>query len=141
MKKLLVLTLLSVLILSALSACDLFKNDPKPPINESEVQAFSDKVTEAATGQIIRIEMSENQSIPYRWQPEITDDRFIKQLNDTIDTSGATSNMPGSGGEVHLFYYEALKAGDCTIEMNMVRIDDDEDIPHTESYRIHITDH
>ena len=60
-------------------------------------------------------------------------------IYDEIDISGVKSNMPGAGGETHIFYFEALRAGECTINMTWADIRDD-DIALTESYTIIIED-
>jgi predicted secreted protein len=99
----------------------------------------TDTKIEVKSGQVFSISLDENQSIPYRWEPEISDGSLIELIREEIDTSGVTSDdsepMPGSGGEKHIFYFEALRAGECMIDMNWADIRDG-GIGQTESYTI-----
>jgi predicted secreted protein len=93
-------------------------------------------VMKVRPGQILRVTLDENQSIPYRWIPEFSDDSLIALILEETDSAYATSNMPGAGGQKHLFYFEALSAGSCTITMNLTHVAESGDIDLTESYTI-----
>ena len=103
----------------------------------SGVYASSDSITRVAPAQIVIMRFDENQSIPYRWKPDISDDSLVRLVHDEIDSSKVDSNrLPGSGGEVRIFYFEALSAGECKIIMNYTDIRDDSMISETETYTI-----
>ena len=102
--------------------------------------ASPNSITYVTTDRVVAIQLDENQSLPCRWKPDISDDSLAELIHDEIDRSGATSNMPGAGGEVHVFYFETLRAGECTIVMNYVYLEDDDEIIQTESYTIFIED-
>ncbi|MCL1914892.1 MAG: protease inhibitor I42 family protein [Eubacteriaceae bacterium] len=63
------------------------------------------------------IELDENQSIPYRWEYAISNDILVKPSHVVLDPGTNISQMPGSGGEIRVFYFDALGAGECQIEM------------------------
>jgi predicted secreted protein len=99
--------------------------------------ASSASITHATTGQLFYIVLDENQSLPGRWKPAVSDNDKIALIRDEIDLSGAApSGMPGAGGEKHTFYFEALHTGECTIEMNLAFGNDE--IAETESYTVRI---
>ena len=103
------------------------------------VYASSGSITNVTTGQVVLVRLDENQSLPGRWNPVISDNSMIALIHDEIDLSKAISNdTPGAGGEKHIFYFEALRMGECTIDMNLVFGDDE--IAETESYTIRIED-
>ena len=69
-------------------------------------------------GEIWCVGLDENQSVPYRWKLVISDKKLLKLYYDEVDSSMLTADTPpGSPGEVHWFYFEALRAGSCTIDM------------------------
>ena len=102
-------------------------------------EANSD-VRKVKVGQVFSISMDENQSIPYRWNPEISDGTLIELSHDEIDSSGVTSDMPGAGGQMRVFYFTALRPGECTISMNYMYMfpEDGDEIVQTESHTIMI---
>ena len=103
----------------------------------SSMYASHDGPTSVKTGGIVIISLSETQSIPYRWKPDISDGSLIALVHDEVKSSGANpNNPPGSGGEIRTFYFEALRAGECTITMNNTYIGDESDIAGTETYTI-----
>lgn len=107
----------------------------------NSVQIHSGSTNGVTVGQVMHIVLDENQSLPARWNPVISDGSLVQLIHDAIDTSGVAINrMPGEGGERHFFYFEAQSAGECTIEMNYVFIRDDEEIIETQVYTIHIVD-
>ena len=122
MKK--IAAILCVLMILALSGCGDKELDPE-------------KLNTVKVGQTVSIALDENQSIPYRWEPEISDDSLIELSSDEIKRGGALDNKPGSGGEKHIFYFEALRPGDCTINMHNVRIGEDE-IEYSYSFTIRV---
>ena len=95
-------------------------------------------VEDLSVGQVVCIWLEENQSIPYRWQADISNGSLIELIYDEVDMSGATSNTPGAGGEAHAFFFKALRTGECTIEMNLVYMGEGGDIADTNTYEIHI---
>ena len=102
------------------------------------ISLVADSVNYFKAGQVFSISLDENQSIPYRWKPEISGAMLIESVRDEINWSGATSNMPGAGGEERVFYFKALRPGECTIIMNYTYMypDDDDEIVQTESHTI-----
>ena len=101
----------------------------------NSVFASSGSTINVTTGQVVLITLDENQSLPGRWKPAISDNSLIALIHDEIDFSKAvSSDMPGAGGEKHSFYFEALRMGECTIDMNLVFGDDE--IAETESYTL-----
>ena len=72
----------------------------------------------------------------------ISDGSPMELIHDEIDRSRVPSNaQPGTGGQVHIFYFEALRSGECTIDMNYVNIGErDNEILKIESYTIIIED-
>ena len=104
-------------------------------------------LTEATTvlkkGRIYYESLEETQSIPSRWKANISDESLIRLICTEVDSSGVTSNMPGSRGEKRVFYFEALNSGACTIDMYNLPMDWDNDIDQafTEySYTFNIED-
>ena len=105
----------------------------------NSVYASSGSTLNVTTGQVVLIMLDENQSLPGRWKPDVSDNSMIVLIHDEIYLSEAiSSDTPGAGGEMHIFYFEALHSGECTIEMNLVYGDDE--IAETESYTIRIED-
>jgi hypothetical protein len=100
------------------------------------IRIYHDNINEVRTGQVLSIRLEENQSIPFRWKPDISDDSMIELIHDEIDSSGVTSDLPGAGGQVHIDYFEALRPGECTIGMDWVYIGGDDEIDHTILYSI-----
>jgi predicted secreted protein len=82
-------------------------------------------VNRVKAGLIFHIELDENQSIPYRWAPVVSDESLVRLIHDTVDAGNSAERsidadgMPidGAGGESHVFYFEALGVGECTIGM------------------------
>jgi predicted secreted protein len=103
------------------------------------VEITSGSVNRIKTGRIISISLAETQSIPYRWEVELLDSSLVKQAGDEIRREGVADNRPGSDGEVHVFYFEAQNAGECSINMNWVYLGDYR-VDDTKSYTIVIED-
>jgi len=108
----------------------------------NSVYAFSDSISHVTTGQVVTIGLNENQSFPSRWMSDISDGSLMELIHDEIDRGRVPSNaQPGTGGEVHIFYFEALRSGECTIDINYVNIGGkDDEILEIESYTIIIED-
>lgn len=103
----------------------------------SSVLASPDAPSRVAVGWIVIIRLDETQSVPYRWKPDISDAGLAVLVHDGTDAGIAVPNgPPGSGGEARMFYFEALRAGECTITMNYTDIRDDGMITQTITYSI-----
>ena len=100
-----------------------------------------EKVNTVKTGDIVSIALDENQSIPYRWRCEISDDSLIALTDEKIVNTFPPRIASGAGGERHDFFFEALQAGECSIYLYYTHIDDEEDRSSTPTtYSIVIKD-
>ena len=112
--------------------------EPKPDDAKGILLHADSDVRKVKTGQVFSISLDENQSIPYRWKPEMSDATLIEPAGDEVDWSGAAQDTPGAGGEERVFYFKALRPGECTISMNYEYMypEDGDEIVRTESYTI-----
>jgi len=98
-----------------------------------------DGVAELKTNQVFSISLDENQSIPYRWQPGISDGKLVALLHSEPKWDKIASNMPGASGGYRVFYFKALSAGECTIAMTYADVRD-KTVDLTKIYTIIITE-
>ena len=101
-----------------------------PNVEGNPTNAFllTETTTVLKTGRIYYVSFEETQSIPSRWKSNISDESLIRLICTEVDSTGLTSNKPGSRGEKRVFYFEALNQGECTIDMYMLPINRDNDI-------------
>jgi predicted secreted protein len=90
------------------------------------VEIEPDGIATLKTNQVFYISLDENQSIPYRWKPDISDEKLVELIHSEPKWDRITSNMPGAPGGYRVFYFKALRAGECVIEMNYADVRDGE---------------
>jgi len=105
----------------------------------NRAERISIGVNRTKTGRIISIALDENQSTPYRWRHDISDAGLVRFVDDEILWPEVPSDQSGAGGEVHVFYFEALRAGECAINMHWESIDGHR-MGDPESYAVVIED-
>ena len=133
MKRIIVVALIALLALSVCGCKDKWKGesddttigagsgeDGKQKLAEwlaKSERISSDGDNVVYVGQVVYIELEENQSVPFRWAPVVSDKKLVKLVFDDWKKSKDTPEMPGAGGESHWFFYEAKRAGKCVIDM------------------------
>ena len=96
--------------------------------NPSNAILLTETTASLNRSKIYYVSLEETQSIPSRWKPFVSDESLIRLICTEVDSKGLTSNMPGASGEKRVFYFEALGAGTCTIDMRLLSINKDNDI-------------
>jgi len=94
--------------------------------NPDNAVPFTIDTDRLKTGQIFFVSFDETQSIPERWKTEVSDASLVRLICTRVDSSANTSNMPGSPGEERVFYFEALRPGECTIDMYLLPFGSDD---------------
>ncbi|MCL1919077.1 MAG: protease inhibitor I42 family protein [Peptococcaceae bacterium] len=131
------------------TACTYMKDKDPERLSDSElslkypnsVKMDPDSVNHIKVGQIIFISLAENQSIPYRWEPVISDENLIRLFDDEINSDKVDENAgEGAPGAVHIFYFEALNAGEGSIDMEWIFLSDSRSEGDALSYTIVIED-
>jgi len=99
------------------------------------IAASSENLNTLKVGQVLKIDLYEKQSIPYRWTYEISDGDLARHIYDEYNEDADSRPIDGGDSGSRCFYFEALRPGKCTIEMKFGRIDE-EDYDDVISYAV-----
>lgn len=103
---------------------------------QSAIPLENDAVSSVRIGQIVYCTLTENQTTPYRWAWELSDDTVLECIYDTYISDSNPKGMTGVGGN-HWYYFRVVGMGACTIDMSLTHIGDDGEEP-VESYHFEI---
>ena len=81
-------------------------------------------VSQVEIGQLIGIVVTENQTTPYRWTYEISNEAVLEWIHDEYQSDWNPKGMSGVGGK-HIYYFRAVSAGESKIELYDVRMGED----------------
>ena len=84
----------------------------------------SDEINRVEIGQFISIVVRENQTTPYRLEYTLSNESVLEWVHDEYRSDWNPRGMSGVGGK-HTYYFYAVKAGECRIDLYNVRIGED----------------
>jgi predicted secreted protein len=84
-------------------------------------------VNHVMAGQSFTLEIPENQTTPYRWALHISDEACVALDDEMYLSDPNPEGFDGVGG-THIYRFEALAPGTCTIALRLTRISDEDDI-------------
>ena len=86
----------------------------------------SGEISNLEIGQLVGIIISENQTTPYRWEYALSNKTVLEWVHDEYRSDWNPRGMSGVGGS-HTYYFRAVNAGECRIDLYDVRIGEDRD--------------
>lgn len=105
---------------------------PSASANEAEgaVRKYlsGDDMNVAHPGELLYICLAENKTTPYNWFFTISDPTLIAFVSDAYVMDDNPQDADGVGG-TSTFCFRAIRPGTCTIQMNMLRDEEDTEAP------------
>jgi len=86
----------------------------------------SDEINRVEIGQFIGIDVKENQTTPYRWEYALSNEAVLEWVHDEYRSDWNPRGKVGVGGK-HTYFFHAVNAGECKIDLYNVRIGEDRD--------------
>jgi len=103
-------------------------------INNS-IELSSENATKVKVGETFYITLFEKPSVPYRWQYYISDKSLVRLFYDEYQYDEDSKPISGGDSGNHWFFFEALKPGECKIEMRDEHVGDG-DFFQTHTYTV-----
>ncbi len=112
MRKVLLLTLLAAVTVSAVSGCDLLERWLTPPEHRVDETANGGQVS-LKVGETLVVALASNPSTGYSWEIAELDQLVLKLTKEDFKVDSDLVGAPGT----QLFFFEALKVGQTSLQI------------------------